>query len=296
MPRSNAPLHPLELGLRRLVKFVINHRGERSTIWRGFVFDRLSRWTPYLSVEAPSGTFLISTRDSVLGRMTFEQRGFEEDLMPRAIGLLREAGFKPEGTTFVDVGANIGTTTVQALSQFEFGRVVAIEPAAVNYRLLRANLVLNGLEEKVTLVKAAASDAPRPLDLGLSPTNSGDHRVVVTDTPGEFGEESWESSPVEGVTLDSLEIADPGLIWMDIQGFEARALAGAETLAKVPAVVEYWPYALQRCGDLERFHRLVADRYSTVFDLRSGERIPPDQVDRLKDSYRFSQTDLLLLP
>jgi FkbM family methyltransferase len=296
MPRSNSPLHPLELALRRLIKFVINHRGERNTIWRGFVFDRLSRWTPYLSVEAPSGTFLVSTRDSVLGRMTFEQRGFEEGLMQRAVGLLREAGCALEGTTFVDVGANIGTTTVQALSQFKFSRVVAIEPSAVNCRLLRANLVLNDLEESVTLVMAAASDTPQPLDLGLSPTNSGDHRVVITDTPGEFGEESWESAPVNGVTLDSLEIADPGLIWMDIQGFEARALAGGETLSKVPAVVEYWPYALQRCGDLERFHRLVMDRYSTVFDLRSGERMAPDRIDRLKDSYRFSQTDLLLLP
>lgn len=278
------------------MKFALNYRGERAEIWRGFLFDRLQRFTNHLAVQTSAGPILVSTRDSVLGRITFQQKGFEEHLMRLAVARLRDMGIFLEGTCFVDVGANIGTSTVQALAEFGFDSAVALEPSPENCRLLRINLVLNGFVDKVRVVEAAASDKSGTVRLGLSPTNSGDHRVVVSKSSGEFREESWETTAVKAVTLQSLGIENAGIVWMDIQGFEVRALAGAGPLLKVPLVVEYWPYAIDRAGDLEEFHRLISEQYGSAFDLRTGERIGPADLKDLSERYRFGQTDLLLVP
>lgn len=51
-------------------------------------------------------------------------------------------------------------------------------------------------------------------------------------------------------------------------------------------MTEYWPYALQRAGGLERFHALVAERYRTVVDLRDPKtHLDAARVSELADRY-----------
>jgi hypothetical protein len=68
----------------------------------------------------------------------------------------------------------------------------------------------------------------------------------------------------------------------------------------MPVVSEYWPYGLRRAGALERFHALVAERYSIVVDLRDPTvALDATRVADLADRYTADQvdpyTDLLLL-
>ena len=64
-----------------------------------------------------------------------------------------------ETTRFVDVGANIGFFTLAVAQRAAQGKVWSIEPDPQNVRLLRANVMLNGLEGRVEVHHAAASDA-----------------------------------------------------------------------------------------------------------------------------------------
>lgn len=76
---------------------------------------------------------------------------------PHEAGLepfLREA--LPEGTTFLDVGAHVGRWTVRLSDRAK--RVVAVEPNPITLYGLGVNIGLNGLEEKVVAIPAAASD------------------------------------------------------------------------------------------------------------------------------------------
>ena len=122
-----------------------------------------------------------------------------------------------DGGLFVDVGANVGTYTLWAA---ELGaEVIAFEPAADTFGLLRENIALNGYQ--VTAVQAAA----------------GDHCGIARFTAGrDVGNSLDPDGPVETelVTVDSL-IGDRHVTGMkvDVEGFEidvlrgcARALAG----------------------------------------------------------------------
>jgi FkbM family methyltransferase len=228
---------------------------------------------------------------------------FDEDLLRAALHALGQ----PDGLAgrdFLDVGANIGTTTLAA---FLAGarRVTAIEPAPANVETLRLNVTANALGERVRVVAAAASDRDGTVELGLSPTNSGDHRVRVGGR-ADAGP-ARQVVTVPAVRIDSLVEAgeiDPerlGVVWMDVQGHEAAVLTGAERLveAGAPIVLEYWPHGLRATGGLERLPELLAAGYSRFMDLRRGRRWEPiGRLAGLEGEYRGPGdfTDVLVTP
>src|SRR5207244_2631018 len=115
------------------------------------------------------------------------------------------------------------------LRRHGFASAVAIEPAADNVRLLRMNLVLNDVDDRVRVVASAVSDTVGTATLALAAGNSGDHRLNMARTRREQVE-------VACTTLDRL-VADgeldpgrTGLVWMDTQGHEGAILRAAGTL------------------------------------------------------------------
>jgi FkbM family methyltransferase len=277
-----------------LLRRIARTRGEqRRAHLRELGFRMLRRVTPSVVVEDRGMRVHVQTADLEMSRLVYIFGLFDEDLLRHALDVL---GQPLDGRVFVDVGANIGTTSLAAI-RAGASRVIAVEPAPANVSSLRLTIADNGLSERVELVEAAASDRDGTVRLDLSPANSGDHRVRVE----RAHEDATESVEVPARTLDSL-VEDPdrvGLVWADVQGHEAHVLAGAERLAGVPWVVEYWPYGLERAGSLERLHELVGERFARFVDLRvgGGER-PAAQVAALAGRYGGVQgfTDLLLLP
>ncbi|HEX8649122.1 MAG TPA: FkbM family methyltransferase [Thermoleophilaceae bacterium] len=268
---------------------------QRRAHLRELGFRMLRRVTPSVVVEDRGMRIHVQTGDLEMSRLVYIFGLFDEDLVRHALGVL---GRGLEGRDFVDVGANIGTTTLAAV-RCGAERVVAVEPAPANVATIRLNVADNGLGDRVRVVEAAASDRDGSVTLDLSPWNSGDHRVRT----GREHEEAAGSVEVPARTLDSI-VDDPdrvGLVWVDAQGHEAHVLAGAERVveAGVPWVVEYWPYGLEAAGSLDRLHDLVAERFGRFVDLRAGggER-PAGEVASLAGRYGGVQgfTDLLLLP
>jgi FkbM family methyltransferase len=116
------------------------------------------------------------------------------------------------GGLFLDVGANVGTYTIWAA---ELGaEVIALEPAADTFSLLKENIALNGY--RVTAIQAAAGDrcGTARFTQGLDAINS-----LAPDGPVE----------TKLVTVDSL-IGDRRVAGMkvDVEGFELDVLRGAE--------------------------------------------------------------------
>src|SRR6516165_2912890 len=62
-------------------------------------------------------------------------------------------------TAVIDVGANVGFFTLQFASWLkEGGRIIALEPEAVNYESLRRAVARAGLTHVVETIQAAAAD------------------------------------------------------------------------------------------------------------------------------------------
>jgi FkbM family methyltransferase len=307
---------------RNLTRVARNVDGARGQAMRACMFLLAGRVTPYVGVEHDGLRYVLSTRDAAgVSIGTFVKGFWGEDTISRMDMVLKQhAGITAlKGLTVLEVGANIGTETVSMLVRHGVERVVAVEPDPENVRFLRANLALNGVQDRVKIHQMALSDADGTLTLEYSEKNWGDHRIRVPAPSGPdlLNEGQRVAVEIPAHTLDSLadageiDLDDIDLVWMDAQGHEAHILAGAELLAAagIPIVTEYWPYGLRRVGALDRFHALVAQRHSVVIDLRTDSDEPPMVLDatRIADlASRYEpnhgddpadvHADLLLLP
>jgi FkbM family methyltransferase len=264
-------------------------------------FFRESRtFTPYVAAELDGGIVFVKTRDNGVSRTVF-LRGSRVDtkVLGRVIDRLRELDLRmPPDPVFVDLGANIGTTTVLALRRFGFATAVAVEPEPENFRLLRANLVMNDLDERVCALPFAAGATEGELLLWVARRKSGINRVVAEAETGR------RTITAEAVSVDGLVargVIDParvGLFWVDVVGHEQEVLRGATTLfaEAVPIVTAYrpdpepggpWPAP----DVLEA----LASSYSEVMELRKlRAAFPIEQLGELVGSLRHP-TDLLFL-
>jgi FkbM family methyltransferase len=241
----------------------------RRISWR---IASLRRFTPYAAVVQDEAVVLVATGagDYVL---KLAARGVTSDavVLDRAVDLLRERGMT--GSTFLDVGAHIGTTTLRAALHHGFRHVVAFEPDPDNARILAANVALNGLRPVVEVVEAAVGRTT-----GRAPFNRGPRRG-----PGRLtgrgslaeGDPESESIEVQLTTLDSwlalhsLAAEDVALLWIDVQGSELAVLAGASELvaSRVPLVFALRPGRVQASAD-DWLERLRISGYETYVDLR----------------------------
>ena len=224
--------------------------------------------TPYVAVEIGDELFFVRGGDPGVGKRLFVARWRSDmTVIAQATGILAAHGHDVTGTTFVDVGANIGTTTVPALRRHGFGAGVALEPSPDNFEVLRLNLAANDLLGRVRALQVAVSDTPGEFTFDQGPKNTGGHRLA-----GPRSEST--DPPVTTVILDGLGLdpADVGLVWIDAVGHEGKVLRGAPSLldAGVPVVTAV------KIG----WHRTVAEivallsaHYTHVVELR-GDGTP----------------------
>ena len=308
-------MEPTARHIRQVVKLVTNYRGQRRTVFRQEIFDLVGHVSPVIAIDSDSTRYFVSTRDRGLSRTVFGQGSYEQDVMDHTITLAeKHVGRAPllAGRTFVDIGANIGTSTIPALTVFGAADAVAIEPDAENYKLLRCNLIANDVEDRARTLRAAVSDRQGTGVLELDGGSWGDHRVRTrADAPdGVFGESSRPTVSVPLTRFDDvarelpINLDNVGLVWMDVQGHEGQVLAGASSLLArdIPVAIEYWPYGLRRAEGLALLHELIGDAYRTVVDIRASmtgagpAEVPAAQVHTLSGRYDGeAYTDLLLL-
>ena len=294
--------------MRELGKYVLDYQGERNVASRRSLFERLGRHTKLVLAPFGQAVLLVSTDDREVGRTVFVRGDYERSHLATAVTYLQaHSGFSPSGKVFLDVGANIGTCTVDALVHFGFAEAVCFEPDSRNFKLLRANILLNDLDRRASLHQVALSDRDSLGVLEYSPDNFGDTRLL-TSPEGASGTSAMEE--VQCVRLDSLvkegtiPLERVGLVWIDTQGHEALVLGGASSLmdAGVPMVAEYWPDGLGARGtaDLEElikgnFQRVV-DLGLLIHGLEGGAVLEADQIGKLRHRYKVGEhTDLLLI-
>lgn len=242
-------------------------------------------------ITAYGGDFLIPRNDVCIGSLLKESGQFETSDIQRALGFIENATkHASKKKIFIDIGANIGTHSVSALKERNYCTAIAIEPSESNYRILTANLCLNGLMERVTCVQAAASNCEDVKTLFVNPKNCGDYRL--DNNP--HGNNTDESPITEKVItidigqylLDNIDHIQPEdtLCWIDTQGHEISILSSLRPLLKrgMPAVFEYWPYGLeQQSGCFEKLESALSG-LDLSYAVLTKEDIQPISLNMLK--------------
>jgi FkbM family methyltransferase len=291
-------------------------RHERRAAARDLVFRLARNFTPGFVIEVDGARYHLDTADRGVSRIVFIYGLYDRPAMEAAFAALAHNGGPSDldGRGFLDMGANIGSATVLAATQFGAAGGYAVEPDPDNFRTLRLNLEANGLTERVRAFQLALSDTSGTVEFERSEDNYGDHRVRVAGSQAdeELNESARPVIAVEARTLDELvergdvDLADIGLAWIDVQGHEAHLLAGATTLlsSEIPVVVELWPYGLRAGGALDRFRELLGAHYDRFVDLGGPKGEPSVQSQPIgaleaisaRHARHDEHTDLLLLP
>jgi FkbM family methyltransferase len=280
-------------------------------------FEEAQEYAPYLGIDVDGARFVLSTDDSSLSKGMFGKRGRPEfTVLSRAVTIIQILAGDDAlaDSLFLDVGANIGTTTVAALLWHGFGSAVAFEPEAENYRLLRTNLAINGMEDDVLTHQVGVSNRTgQSLIVGYP--GGGSRAWLAEDlemvrkaerpksATGEDEEQEDDPKPqttntttleVDLVTLDGLvESGDidktrVGMVWIDAEGHEGHIFQGAAKLLEdgVPVVFEFNPVGLDERGDRSLINAVAQDSYTHFVDARRRdadrprfELHPADQLD-----------------
>jgi FkbM family methyltransferase len=232
--------------------------------------------------------------DTAVGRRVFESayRIYKDRLEAGPIRVLRP--FVRPRTYVIDVGANIGFFTMQfAAWVSDGGKVIAVEPEAVNYARLRHAIAEAGLTDVVKTLQAAVAEVAGEGFLEVDPGHPGNHKLGA------------EGVPVAVTTIDDIVAArglpEVSLIKVDVQGAEARVLAGARrTLERSrPALfLEVDDRQLRRYGSSAAELLASAAGLGYAIHSRVGEGIStPMSVDEaLAQGEMKPYEDTLLLP
>jgi FkbM family methyltransferase len=159
------------------------------------------------------------------------------------------------GGTYLDIGANIGLTTIP-IARLPDVQCIAFEPAPENFRNLQANVRANCDPGKVQTLQLALFERKSQLDFELSNYNLGDHRVRMggTDVAKDVAKgETKQLIRVQAVPLDSLDLVRPDRalgVKIDTQGAEPFIIAGGrKTLSRAQLLVLEWcPYMIAKIG------------------------------------------------
>ena len=227
---------------------------------------------------------------------------FQKGELTRIVRWCDELGL-PLGGAFLDVGANIGSSTLYAMRSGRFSSAVCIEPAPSNLRLIDLNLMVNELTDRVHVLAAACASEPGTAELWLSGESEGDHRMAAGETPSTHR----GSVSVETVTLDGaveragLAPSGVSVAWVDTQGHELQVLKGASAViaAGVPFAMELWPEELRRVGALDELLDLVEAQFERFAELGGDELAlrPIHEIRALAASFgETGQTDVFMLP
>ena len=155
--------------------------------------------------------------------------------------------------SIIDLGAWIGDNSIPWAKQIGSDRTVyAIDPSPENCAYIADMCALNDISN-VRIIQKAISDKTEV----LSTNESLYHCSFVYGNPGVSG-----ATKVDACSLDQLGLINIGYIHLDVEGMEARVLAGAEKLLDTCRPIVAFEQHLQIDDYLSLSSKIIAKGYN----------------------------------
>ena len=221
-------------------------------------------------------SFVVHSHETI-SKQIFIDGSFDFIDFEKTISIIKELNSL---NTLVDIGANIGSICIPALTRNYFKNAIIIEPEIKNFRLLMANVYLNELEKRVIAYNIALTNRDGDI-LYLKKDdkwdNRGDFRIV--ENPLNDNKSTNKNiAKVKGETLDKIAPnlkKENSLIWMDVQGYEGVVLKGANGCIKkkIPIVLEFSPDLMKNYDSFNNL-KLLLPHYSILYNLKEKKPYP----------------------
>jgi FkbM family methyltransferase len=211
-----------------------------------------------LTFERDALTWTVDPGDEI-GMHLFSEGRYEGDALDAVASWLRAARPSHTFRIVVDVGANVGTTSVR-MAQADY-KTIAIEPVPTTFKLLVSDVSANGLSDRVTCVQKAISADRSHAEIWVTRGSGQSEFVVPGKAPAfsRWGLRATGSVEMEGDGLTSIlascgvQCSEIALTWSDTQGNENAVIETGRELwsAGVPLYVEVWPAGLAVHGGID---------------------------------------------
>ena len=292
----------LESILKKIILFFKKTKNQNLSRSALSAIYRTAKNERYLLKNNTNEVLIVHTNE-LISEKIFIDGSFEFLAFERTIAIIKKFN---KLNTLVDIGANIGTTSIPALTRGFFKNAIVIEPEIKNFRILMSNIYLNNLEKRITAHNLALTDKENSL-LYLEifkEGNNGKHKILKENlTNKKFDSENIQKA--KGNTLDKIApniTREDSLIWMDAEGYEGIILKGANStiVKKIPLVVEFDPVMMSEYHSFNHF-KLLFPHYSVFYDLSHKTTSPIKLCEEtLKENYdkllaSNSHTDLLFI-
>ena len=181
---------------------------------------------------------------------------------------------------FLDLGANIGTTGIYFTKKIAPNlKLLAFEPDAENFKMLRANLILNDLYEKSIAENLGLGAEESEQTMYRDIVNPGHNGMFSQEGNQEFDMTKIKSENIKIISLDkyfaekNLAAEDIKYIWIDTEGFESQVLIGAQNILRknpAPIFMEFNPQYWQKSGFYERMMEILSEFYSNYIRVQES--------------------------
>jgi FkbM family methyltransferase len=219
----------------------------------------------------------------------------------RAILQTRELSL---GGVMLDLGANIGRTSIPRVLLGDIRAVYAAEPEPFNYACLVQNVVEHALQGFVMPDRVAIGAARGEATLRQSQYLGG-HRLLHTQPRHAVRSVTVPVWPVDAwIAHHGIEPDAVSFVKVDTQGSEVRVLAGAASLLarrRAAWQIEIDPSLLRGAGvDVREIVQLLQQHFTHFIDLGSAGRGPRVQpIDAMSGALGYlgsgaSKTDVLV--
>ena len=178
------------------------------------------------------------------------------------------------GGVMIDIGANIGTTSIPRVLLGDVERVYGVEPDPANYACLQRTIADNGLTAHVVIDRVALGSIDGEAEL-LVASRLGRHRLLAA------GIRKSSTIRVPAMRLDAWalrlgsDIDRVRYVKCDTQGWEAHVLAGAPDLLARRDIIwemEICPPLLDSAGsNLDDLCATLATHFNWFVDLRADD-------------------------
>lgn len=213
--------------------------------------------------------FIIFGEDKYISRETYINGPHDYHLFKKSKTLLDK-----KIKYLIDVGANIGTFCIPPIKDRLIEKCIAIEPIEKINDILKVNIILNGLNDKIKTYNYVISDKKNEnLSFTLNKNNYGDNKFKISKNGKKKFTIVKLDFFINHFNLNQL------LIKIDVQGFENKVLLSASKFINksVPLIIEF-DHNFLRKKNSYKIIRLIKDNYN-FFSLLDKNNIEKEKIE-----------------
>lgn len=136
-----------------------------------------------------------------------------------------KSNFKDDSLVIFDIGANIGLTSLLMARLLPSAHIHAFEPGPNIHSLLKTNIMMNGLQNRITSIQAAVADS------------NGEAYFTENSAYGHFSSSGVETKVISAASYaESNGLTKIDFIKIDVEGFEPEVFQGLRMLDSKPIV------------------------------------------------------------